>query len=318
MNILNKNDIIFLVIIMKLNLNEWMKGINGKENLFSLSIPGTHDSVTKYVQFSYLTRCQNKSIFDQLNLGIRALDIRVKSDNDKLAMVHSIAKAYASPYRNAPQLHLDYVLEHCYKFLEKHPSETIVFQFKNDNNKENEKCFDNLFYTYIKGNEDKWYLKAKVPTLDEARGKLVLIRRCKLNEENEEFNQENTGIDFSSWVEQDELVPNALELETNSIDNAVFIIQDRYKYKPEPRWDEVIKPFLDSREGFDGKYIICYFSTAGGKKGPKANAEIINTNFLNYTIDKNKYYGTIYLDFPTEEIVWKIINHNFCEKKEEK
>lgn len=302
---------------MKINLNNWMKNIDDSKNLFTLSIPGTHDSVTKYVQFSYITQCQDKSIFDQLNLGIRALDIRVKSDGKKLAMVHSIAKAYAAPYHNAPKLYLDYVLEHCYEFLEKNPSEAIIFQFKNDNNKENEKCFDNLFYSYIKGNEDKWYLKAKAPTLKEARGKLVLIRRCHLNEENEEFTQENTGIDFSEWVEQDELIPDSLSLETNSIDNAVFIIQDRYKYKPEPRWDEVIKPFLDSREAFNGEYIICYFSTAGGKKGPKENAKIINANFLDYAIDKSKYYGTIYLDFPTEELTRKIINHNFCEEEEE-
>lgn len=301
---------------MKLNLNEWMKEIDDETNLFTLSIPGTHDSVTKYVQFSYITRCQDRSIFDQLNLGIRALDIRVKSDGETLAMVHSIAKAYAAPYHNAPQLHLDYVLEHCYEFLEKHPSEAIIFQFKNDNNKENEKCFDNLFYNYIKGNEDKWYLKAKAPTLKEARGKLVLIRRCHMNEENEEFTQENTGIDFSSWVEQDELVPDALPLKTNSTDNAVFLIQDRYKYKPEERWNEVIEPFLNNREEFKGEYVICYFSTAGGKKGPKANSDIINTKFMDYTIDKNKYYGTIYLDFPTEEITRKIINHNFENEEE--
>lgn len=51
------------------------------------------------------------------------------------------------------------VLGHCYRFLDENPSEAIVFQFKNDSGKEMEKCFDNLFFTYIKDNEEKWFWK---------------------------------------------------------------------------------------------------------------------------------------------------------------
>lgn len=288
-----------------------MKDIDDSANVFALNIPGTHDSVTKNVQFSHITRCQDRGIYDQLRLGIRSLDIRVKSDGDKLALVHSIASAYVSPGHNAPKLYLDYVLEHCYTFLKQNPSEAIIFQFKNDNNKEMEKCFDNLYNTYIKGNEDKWYLKAKAPTMAEARGKIILIRRCALDNENLNYSADNTGIDFSSWVEQDEMIPDALELETKSLDNAVFIIQDRFKYKAEPRWAECIKPFLDERTAFDGKYIICYFSTAGGFKGPEFNARIINSEFMNYPMDNSKYYGIMYFDFPFEELTQKVISTNF-------
>ena len=65
------------------------------------------------------------------------------------------------------------VLSQCYRFLDECPGEAVVFQFKNDNGKENEQCFDNLFYTYIKGKEPYWYLEDRVPTLGAARGKLV-------------------------------------------------------------------------------------------------------------------------------------------------
>ena len=37
------------------------------------------------------------------------------------------------------------VLSQCYRFLDECPGEAVVFQFKNDNGKENEQCFDNLF-----------------------------------------------------------------------------------------------------------------------------------------------------------------------------
>ena len=36
------------------------------------------------------------------------------------------------------------------------------------------------------------------------------------------------------------------------------------------------------RSPFDGKYVICYLSTAGGLKGPKKNADYINALFLPY------------------------------------
>lgn len=296
---------------MNINLNEWMKEIDDDKNLFTLSIPGTHDCVTEYVQFPHISQCQDMNISDQLEIGIRALDIRVQSLDERLGMVHGMAKAFNNPGYNTAQMDMSDVLQRCYHFLEEHPSEAIIFQFKNDSGKENEKCFNNLFYTYIKGNEGKWYLENRVPSLGECRGKIVLIRRCRMDNENEEFTDDNSGIDFSQWVEQDTAVPEALTLETNSKDSAVFIIQDRFKYKPEPRWSECVLPFLEARESFNGEYVICYLSTAGGNKGPQENARYINPMFMDYPLDKNKYYGTIYLDFPFTDLTRKIIAHNF-------
>ncbi len=296
---------------MNIQLNNWMSGVPDDKKLFELTIPGTHDSVTEYVQFAHISQCQDLNISDQLDIGIRALDLRVEPIGNRLGMVHSVAKAFNNPGRNANQMDMHDVLLRCYDFLKAHPSETIIIQFKNDNNKENEKSFDNLVNSYIKGNEDKWYLENRVPTLGECRGKIVLIRRCDMDAENEAYTPQNTGIDFSNWVEQDEAIPDALQLETNGIDEAVFIIQDRFKYKPEPRWDECIEPFLNDRTAFNGEYIICYTSTAGGTKGPKANSSYINQKLMEYTLDKSKYYGTIYLDFPFNDLTRKLIEHNY-------
>lgn len=296
---------------MRVNFKKWMQDIDDNAKLFSLDIPGTHDCVTQFIQIRHICRCQNMNIYEQLCLGVRALDIRVQSKGDRLGMVHGIAKAFNTPNRLGRQMDLADVLEHCFRFLSENPSEAIIFQFKNDSNKEMEKCFDNLYYRYIKGNEDKWFLENRVPSVGEARGKIVLIRRCKMNLNNKKFTDDNTGIDFSRWVEQDTAVPEALVLDTYSKDNASFIVQDRFKYKPEPRWSECIRPFLDERGEFDGKYIICYFSTAGGIKGPEKNAKFINSEFMAYQIEKNKYYGTIYLDFPFAALTAKIIENNF-------
>lgn len=296
---------------MNLNLREWMKSIDDNVNLLSLSIPATHDSVTQYVQLSHFAKCQDRNIYEQLNIGIRALDLRVKSEGDRLKMVHGIAKVFNNPSHISSQMDMADVLNHCYNFLAMHPSEAIIIQFKNDNNRENEHCFDNLFNTYISPNKDKWYTESKIPTLKQARGKIVLIRRCKIDEGNPNYNEHNTGIDFSSWVEQDEITPEPLELQTKWGEKSTFIIQDRFKYKPAPRWSECIKPFLDSREGFNERYIICFLSTAGGLLGPQKNAEIINKKFLDYPLNESNYYGIIYFDFPNAELTKKVIKLNF-------
>lgn len=311
MNNINKNSIILLVIIMKTNLKSWMSRLDGNEKLFKITIPGTHDCTTRYVQLAHICRCQNLSIYEQLNIGIRALDIRVASHNDRLRLVHGIAKVFSAPNRLGGQMDLEEVLNDCYKFLEENPEETVIFQFKNDSDKENEKCFDNLFYTYIAKNREKWFCENRIPSLNDARGKIVLLRRCRMDKTNKEYTDLNTGIDFSLWVEQDTVAPEPLRLSTGSADNAVFIIQDRFKYKPKPRWNECLKPFLDGSAEFAGEYIINYTSTAGGIAGPESNAKIINKELMKYDFKKGAYYGIIYLDFAFEELTKKIIEQNF-------
>ena len=296
-------------IFTMIDLCKWQAELDGSKPVLEYNLVGTHDSVTQYVQYSYITKCQNKNIYEQLCLGARMLDIRVASKGERLKMVHAFAKVFNTPNHFGKQMDLADVLSHCCRFLKENPSETIVFQFKNDNGKENEKCFDNLFYTYIKGNESKWFLENRIPTLDEARGKIILVRRCNMKDK-EEFTPYNTGIDFSRWQEQDKVVPNPLSLQTNGLDNAVFVILDRYMYKPVPRWNECVKPFLDTAQPFNGKYILNYLSTAGGAKGPRRNAKYVNEQFMHYPLKKGNYYGIICCDFPTEELVRKIIETN--------
>ncbi len=293
-----------------MNLKSWMKNIDNNTEVLRLNLAGTHDCVTKYVQFSHISKCQNLNIYEQLCIGIRGLDIRVQSRGIRLGMVHGVAKAFNTPNHFGKQMDLADVLEQCYRFLDENPSETIVFQFKNDSGKEMEHCFDILFHRYIKDNQSKWYLENRSPLMNEVRGKIILIRRCKMLQSNE-YNPHNTGIDFSKWIEQDKPVPESLTLKTGGENEMSFVIQDRYKYKPEPRWNDCIMPFLNTMTDFCGTYIINYLSTAGGLKGPYNNSKYINPAFMKYPLKKNTYYGMIYVDFPTEELVEKIIKTNF-------
>ncbi len=293
-----------------MNLRNWMSEIDGNRDLLSLNIPGSHDAVTKYVWLSHISKTQDLNIYEQLSIGVRALDIRVEKSGNRLKMVHAIAKAFNTSNKLGKQMDMEDVLNHCYKFLQENPSETIVFQFKNDSNKENEKCFDNLYQTYILKNISKWYLRNDVPKLDDVRGKIYLIRRCKMRK-CDEYTDENTGLDFSHWIEQVEKVPRPLLLKSGKGLNTIFYVQDRFNYKPVERWEKCIEPYLNKAKEFSGEYIIDYLSTAGGMKGPKRNAKYINARFMEKELIDGAYYGTIYCDFPSTELTEKIINLNF-------
>ena len=155
---------------MEMNLCRWMQNLNCKKPVLQYNIPGTHDSVTQYVQFSHVTKCQNRNIYEQLCTGIRLLDIRVENKMERLKMVHAFAKAFNTPNRLGKQMDMEDVLNHCYRFLSENPSETILFLFKNDSREPDEPCAHNLFYTYIEKDRDKWFLENRIPDLDEIGG----------------------------------------------------------------------------------------------------------------------------------------------------
>lgn len=291
-----------------MNLKSWMKGISEDKDIFSLNIVGTHDCTTQYVQLSKIAKCQDKSIYEQLNMGVRCLDVRVKPSGNRLMCVHSVCSVFVEPSHLSRKMELADVLEHCYRFLDENPSESIILQFKNDNNKHMEKCSKLLFNEYIKPNIDKWFIENHPPRMSEARGKIVLVRRCAMDKID---GADELGLDFSSWVEQDEAVPEPLILKSGSDNGISFVIQDRFKYNAEDKWSLCVKPFLDTAEGYSDFYIINYLSTAGGKLGPFGNAKIINDSFMKYELSQDKYYGIIYTDFPSVEQIEKITKTNF-------
>ena len=54
-----------------------------------VSLPGTHNSLA--LHGTDLARCQSKSLEQQLALGIRFFDLRVKLKHHRLLMYHGIA-----------------------------------------------------------------------------------------------------------------------------------------------------------------------------------------------------------------------------------
>lgn len=68
-----------------------MKNIPDDTSFSSLNIPGTHDTMAIYPYFKMtLNVCQKWKLIDQLNSGIRFIDIRVMEDSKgQLPIYHS-------------------------------------------------------------------------------------------------------------------------------------------------------------------------------------------------------------------------------------
>ena len=202
----------------------WMKNVEEEIFLGDMVIPGTHDSATAYVQLPYFMRCQSLTVKQQLEAGYRYLDIRLNEERGKLFFYHSFAncKNGIMPWANA--LELADVLEPVCDFLTEHPTETVIFVIKQEGSGDMEQS-QTVLQNYVMKNQELWLLTDKVPTLGEARGKIVLFRRYS----------DAAGLGTQAgialgWSDQggSELQESHMNKETK--DGVDFYIQDRYNY----------------------------------------------------------------------------------------
>ena len=112
--------------------SNWMQSISGDTKLGALRFQ-VHHSATQYVSLSPIFQCQDTDIKTQLENGYRYLDIRLVLKNDNLILKHNFAKCKKERSIFSTPLTLDDVLEDIYTFLDKHPSETVIFCAKKEN-----------------------------------------------------------------------------------------------------------------------------------------------------------------------------------------
>lgn len=180
---------------------DWMAKVPDHTKLVHLNLPGTHDTATwnysdarqkELVRYTgeippaHFYRCQQKSIFQMLNDGIRVFDLRYAYNpgNDTIGFYHSLALL-------SPTTTLVDVLYGYYAWLEWHPTETILLSFNHEGGTgtvEDERIQSMIFDIFSKPtNEDSlmnrlkrrfWVQKSgELGTLGESRGKAILLQR---------------------------------------------------------------------------------------------------------------------------------------------
>lgn len=291
-------------------MKDWMKNIPDDTFLSEINIPGTHDSATRYSQFPYFSRCQKDSIFEQLCMGARFLDLRVERVGNELRLVHATAKCRKSPV-GKDYLMLDDVLSECEMFLKANPSEALIISIKRDNGDTSENTFDTFFEGYL--HNEMWYTQNRIPQLYEVRGKAVLFNRFTVNTDNELYDDSNTGLNFSGWQDQGKYLGKthlkSVMVRRDEKQGEAVCIQDWYKLSPKRKWQNAVLPTLMNTPCRYGVFIS-FFSCGNILHNPKSCAKYINKRFLGTPLAPRKY-GWLLFDFITEKICRKVVLTNF-------
>lgn len=273
--------------------NSWMTAITDNTNIAALSIPGTHDSGARVEPVAGTAKCQDLNIADQLEAGIRFLDIRCRHIDNAFAIHHGAI------YQN---LNFDDVLTTCRSFLSNHPREVIVMCVKEEYDASNNtRSFEETFNTYVT-KYNIWSLGATVPNLGDVRGKIVLLRR---------FAATSTpkGIDATNWSDNTTFTINN--------GNASLKVQDNYNVSDNSsKWSKMTAMFNESSSTSNSSLYINYASgykplifgipsitTVSGYINPQ-----LETYFTSHTAGR---YGIIPMDFANTTRSNQIFQTNF-------
>lgn len=176
----------------------WMKYVADNKFLDELSIPGTHDSGTCSVDNdtepqSSQVKCQQDYIPTQLLEGIRYFDIRLGKGDDP-GIDHGI---FYLLKKDGHFLHLSDVIRYFKKFLNENPSEALIMLVSRGNDEATDDSVTTAFANVMDNNSDLFYTSSHVPTLNEVRGKIVLLRRFKLA--GDSVDGHTWGLDLTEW-----------------------------------------------------------------------------------------------------------------------
>ncbi|CAA7392518.1 phosphatidylinositol-specific phospholipase C [Chryseobacterium fistulae] len=283
-------------------LNNWMSNITDSKNITQISIPGTHDSGALHdpvIGPSYTAKTQNLTIKEQLNIGIRFLDIRCKVSDNGFAIYHG-------PINQ--NLKFENVVKSIKEFLQNNPSEFILLSIKKEDlKKDNNNQFAKVFEEYLTGELGSIVYKDNkiFPSIKEVRGKVIIIKRFS--------NTSKVGYNANSgWVDNykgDFTIYNNL---------SSFTIQDYYNVDNlSNKWEIVENQFLNASSSYSTSAMYLNF-TSGIKKNIlyipniKTVSDYINPkvkDYFNSSTKKNN--GVCIMDFANANYTFPIINSNF-------
>ncbi|MEV8456429.1 phosphatidylinositol-specific phospholipase C [Streptomyces sp. NPDC052095] len=253
----------------------WMGAIPDATPLRALTIPGSHDSGARYG--GPWTECQNTTIAEQLDSGIRFLDVRCRITGGSFAIHHGAS------YQN---LMFGDVLGACWDFLAAHPTETVLMRVKQEYSEESDAAFRAVFDDYLdnRGWRPLFRIGSSLPSLGEARGKVVLLA-------------DNGGLPGVRYA-----------------DPELFDIQDDYMAEPFAKYPKIEDQFRRAA-GQPGKLFMNYVSTAA-LLPPRWNADRLNPQVHSFLDGAEASgwtgLGIVPLDFPATRsgLVESLIRHN--------
>ncbi len=292
--------------------SDWMANIPNNTPISLLGIPGTHDTAT-YNQgdlaWGGWVKTQDRSILDQLERGIRFLDIRGRLIGETLAIHHG------SVYLD---MTFQDVIDTCRQFLQQHPTETILLNLGDEYEHDSTFTYHQIFLKYYTANKylddthtrELWDLGATIPTLGSVRGKIVLIRSFALDSPATGLGIEVGGgqnnayytHQFSTNPEQTLHIENLWtpdNCDTAYTDkaNAIAANTGRKQFDRSP--NNLYMTFTSATGGS----VWCY-------KTPRNFADNINPWLVTALQPKLGPVGIVAMDFPGDDVIGRIIDSN--------
>ncbi|KIM43729.1 hypothetical protein M413DRAFT_443636 [Hebeloma cylindrosporum] len=219
---------------------DWMAKFSDNTKLVHMNLPGTHDTSTwnysDATQASLIRytgpippanryRCQQASILDSLNAGVRVFDLRFAYNpgNDTIGFYHSQALL-------APNTRMEDLFFALYNWLDNHPTEAVLVSMNHEGGTgtpDDSALYEKLYHILNTPLAQKYWVQASgtLGTLGAARGKLTLLQRWSYNKLPSDLTK-RIGIPLDrSWTDNGK----AIELVYNTDKNQVAFIEDFYE-----------------------------------------------------------------------------------------
>ena len=308
----------------------WMANIPDDALLSSVNIPATHDTGTAGVveddipQVS-ITSCQNLYYDEQLNMGARSFDIRANATKDDASVadvkiVHG-GELWQCQEKNGSDLTLQSILNTSLGFLEKHKSETVILTVKSDAG--STIGLEHAVAEFIEKNKDKVYSGGNIPSMKEARGKIIFLRRFNLTKNYESSVERAMGFNLANW---DDIKYKDYKYAYKLYDdgkNHVYI-QDAYNTYGSEKWPYILET-MKQTTGQDTSHPIEYNSWVFNYTSCSRGAPLGLTREINPRLFKdegncidNRFLGTVMLNFidePMSRLIYETNSNMIFEPK---
>lgn len=310
--------------------NEWMAGIPDDALLSSVNIPATHDTgtagvVEDLVPSVSITSCQNLYYDEQLNMGARSFDIRANATKDDASaadvkIVHG-GELWQCQEKNGSDLTLQSILNTSLGFLEKHKSETVILTVKPDAG--STIGLEHAVAEFIEKNKDKVYSGGDIPSMKEARGKIIFLRRFNLTKNYDSSVERAMGFNLTNW---DDIKYKDYKYAYKLYDdgkNHVYI-QDAYNTYGSEKWPYILET-MKQTTGQDTSHPIEYNSWVFNYTSCSQGAPLGLTQEINPRLFKDedncidtRFLGTVMLNFidePMSRLIYETNSNMIFEPK---
>ena len=268
---------------------DWMRDIPDQTHISQMTIPGTHDSCSLFG--ICCARTQTWTITEQLNAGIRYLDVRLRRFNNILRAFH----AFIDQKEN-----FDSILRMVFEFLDRNPSEFIIMEINSEHTPVNStKSFVDLYNEYTENYRGRIVeYDYNDLTVGDLRGKLYILKifEGSISRTRGIFLQNKWSINFKWYInikkrKIKEFFNRVITLELNNDNNT----------------------YINNNENDKKNLYITYISCSSdyAMMTPYSAAMKLNPLVMRFS----GRMGIVNMDYPGEDLIKHLINQNFSKKR---